>query len=67
MPTRENAILDQILANDILATCSQEPTTDPPIGDSDHNCVIWEERPTSKTGNETHKKQVPPGPDMLCR
>ncbi|XP_066296186.1 uncharacterized protein [Branchiostoma lanceolatum] len=60
MPTRENAILDQILANDILATCYQEPTTDPPIGDSDHNCVIWEERPTSKTGNETHKKQVRP-------
>ncbi|XP_035670186.1 uncharacterized protein LOC118411807 [Branchiostoma floridae] len=60
VPTRDNAILDQILASDCLATYYQEPTTGPPIGDSDHNCVFWEGSPTPFTGNETHKKQVRP-------
>ena len=60
VPTRDNAILDQILASDCLATYYQEPTTDPPIGDSDHNCVIWEGSPTPNTGNETQKRQVRP-------
>ncbi|XP_078597693.1 uncharacterized protein LOC144873871 [Branchiostoma floridae x Branchiostoma japonicum] len=60
VPTRDNAILDQILASHCLASYYQEPTTDPPIGDSDHNCVIWEGSPTPNTGNETQKRQVRP-------
>ncbi|KAI8518834.1 hypothetical protein Bbelb_020910 [Branchiostoma belcheri] len=57
-PTRENAILDQVLASDAITVLP--PTVDPPLGASDHNCVIWSGCSTSGGQNRVVKKVVRP-------
>ncbi|CAH1246075.1 Hypp7649 [Branchiostoma lanceolatum] len=60
VPTHKNATLDQVLASDTLVQCYQPPTADPPVGASDHNCVIWSGRSSSCGQNKVVKKVVRP-------
>ncbi|KAI8522201.1 hypothetical protein Bbelb_019550 [Branchiostoma belcheri] len=60
VPTRENAILDQVLASEALTKCYQPPTTVPPVGASDHNCVVWSGVSGSRVRNKMVKKVVRP-------
>ncbi|XP_035697779.1 uncharacterized protein LOC118430852 [Branchiostoma floridae] len=60
VPSRENAILDQVLASDAFAQCYQPPTADPPVGASDHNVLIWSSKSPSSMQNKMVKKIVRP-------
>ncbi|XP_035686639.1 uncharacterized protein LOC118422899 [Branchiostoma floridae] len=60
VPTRENAILDQVLASDALAQCYQPPTADPSVDASDHNVVIWPSKSRYSMQNKIVKKIVRP-------
>ncbi|KAI8497686.1 hypothetical protein Bbelb_243380 [Branchiostoma belcheri] len=60
VPTRGNVILDQVFASDAITQWYQPPTVDPPIGASDHNCVIWSGSSSSGGQNRVVKKVVRP-------
>ncbi|XP_066300008.1 uncharacterized protein [Branchiostoma lanceolatum] len=64
IPTRGNAVLDQIMTN--IGGFYRSPSVAPPVGNSDHNCVLlFGER--RKPPNYTCKKVVRPMRDSDLR
>ena len=53
-PTRGTAILDLILSN--AHSFYEEPKVLPPLGNSDHNIIVW--RPKIQTSNKGKTKKI---------